>query len=129
MPSRGLARPVRSRFRALVAASAASLLAVGTLVGVTPVAAAEPDLARVGTVSASAEQNDADGSFPAQNAIDGNDTTRWASGNGPDDDVVFTASLTSDPSTISVSHCLLSGAASLANADLTCSMSPVWPTA
>ena len=66
MPPRGLARPVRSRFRTLVAASAAGLLAVGTLVGVTPVAAAEPDLARVGTVSASAEQNDADGSFPAR---------------------------------------------------------------
>ena len=96
MPSRGLARPVRSRFRALVAASAASLLAVGALVGVTPVAAAEPDLARVGTVTASAAQNDADGNFPATNANDGNDATRWASGNGPDADVPFAASITTD---------------------------------
>jgi beta-glucosidase len=96
MHPRGFTRPVRSRLRSAVAASIATVLAVGTLVAVSPAAAAEPDLARVGTITASAEQNDADGTFPAANAIDGNDATRWASGNGPDEDVPFTASLTSD---------------------------------
>jgi beta-glucosidase len=70
--------------------------AVGTLVA-TPALAVEPDLARQATITASAEQNDQDGSFPASNAIDGNPQTRWASGNGPDDaSATFTATLTAD---------------------------------
>ncbi|MFB2586806.1 glycoside hydrolase family 3 N-terminal domain-containing protein [Herbiconiux liukaitaii] len=62
----------------------------------TTATAAEPDLALTGITTASASQNDQDGSFPASNATDGNATTRWASGNGPDSDTTFTASLTSD---------------------------------
>jgi beta-glucosidase len=60
-------------------------------------AAQSPDLAPFGTVTASASQNDQDGTFPAGNAIDGDPATRWASGNGPDDATsVFTAWLQVD---------------------------------
>ncbi|MFG6503020.1 glycoside hydrolase family 3 N-terminal domain-containing protein [Microbacterium sp. P05] len=92
-----LATPARSRRRRAVAMIAAAAVgAVATLVAL-PASAVEPDLARQATVTASAEQNDQDGSFPATNAIDGSATTRWASGNGPDDlNAVFTATLTAD---------------------------------
>ena len=56
-----------------------------------------PDLARFGTVTASAAQNDQDGNFPAANVIDGDPSTRWASGNGPNSaDSVFTSWLQVD---------------------------------
>ncbi|SDE11565.1 glycoside hydrolase family 3 N-terminal domain-containing protein [Nocardioides lianchengensis] len=83
-------------------ATAASLALVTTAALVAalpsaPASAADPDLAQLGTATASASQDDRDGTFPAANAIDGNPTTRWASGNGPDDGAaVFLADLTSD---------------------------------
>ena len=86
-------RPLRSVLGAVVSVA----LVVTGLVAATPAAAAEPDLARFGSITASASQNDQDGNFPAANAIDGDAATRWASGNGPDDATIpFTASLTSD---------------------------------
>ena len=86
----------RPRALALVAG-----LAVAATGAVAPLAAAADDgptdLARLGTVTASAFQDDGDGTFPASNAIDGDDSTRWASGNGPDDaNATYTATLTSD---------------------------------
>ncbi len=82
-----------------VAAALATVL-VASLVATVPATSAfaqDPDLAQLGSVTASASQDDRDGSFPAANAIDGDPATRWASGNGPDDvDAVFTADLTSD---------------------------------
>ena len=54
-------------------------------------AASSPDLAPFGVVSASAYQDDSDGNFPPENVVDGDPGTRWASGNGPDADVEFTA--------------------------------------
>ncbi|NQX33566.1 glycoside hydrolase family 3 N-terminal domain-containing protein [Herbiconiux sp. VKM Ac-2851] len=92
-------RPSRPRLArgALAAALVTALLGAGLVAGGGAAAgAAEPDLARSGTTTASASQNDKDGDFPASNATDGNDSTRWASGNGPDEDTTFTASLTSD---------------------------------
>lgn len=96
---------------ALTAASAAVLPA-------SPAAAADPDLAQLGTASASAFQDDQDGTFPAANAIDGNPATRWASGNGPDDaSAVFTADLTADLGQVaSVSSVDLAWEASFATA-------------
>jgi len=79
---------------------AAALTAVSALLlsGLPAVAAsaAPIDLARLGSVTASATQSDKDGTFPAEALIDGDSTTRWASGNGPDEDVEFTASATVD---------------------------------
>ncbi|GGF15523.1 glycoside hydrolase family 3 N-terminal domain-containing protein [Subtercola lobariae] len=86
----------RSPLRALLSAGVVSALIGGALVVGQTASAAEPDLARTGTTTASASQNDKDGNFPASNATDGNPATRWASGNGPDSDTTFTASLTSD---------------------------------
>ena len=83
-------------FRAALSASVGFLVVASSLVAISPAAAADPDLAALGTITASASQDDQDGSYPAENAIDGSDTTRWASGNGPDDDVEFTASLRSE---------------------------------
>jgi beta-glucosidase len=83
----------------------ASVLIVALVFGTAlPVAAQETDLARSGSVTASSTQEDADGSFPAGNAIDGNPATRWARAKGPDADVEFSASITSvlaEPATIS----------------------------
>src|SRR3954470_14427519 len=77
--------------------SVAITAALAAVLPISPARAADPDLAQQGTVTASASQDDKDGSFPAANAIDGDDSTRWASGNGPDDAAaVFTATLTSD---------------------------------
>lgn len=82
--------------RPLLAASIGLLVAVSSLATVAPASAAEPDLARQGTATASQSQSDQDGNFPAENAIDGDATTRWASGNGPDDTSAYTADLTVD---------------------------------
>ncbi len=87
---------MQRRFRSLIAVTLSTALAIGALVAAAPAAAAPPDLAQAGTITATASQNDVDGNFPATNAIDGNDGTRWASGNGPDEDTTFTAALTSD---------------------------------
>jgi len=84
------------RLRAALAATTGFLVVAASLVAVSPAAAADPDLAPFGEISASASQDDVDGLFPAENAIDGDDATRWASGNGPDTEEPFTASLTSD---------------------------------
>ncbi|MCU1425160.1 MAG: hypothetical protein JWM51_1451, partial [Microbacteriaceae bacterium] len=94
----GEPRPTRvgARSRATLGALLSLALAFGGLAAISPATAAEPDLAPLGSITASASQNDADGNFPAENAIDGNRATRWASGNGPDADTTFTASLTSD---------------------------------
>lgn len=71
--------------------------ALAAVLPVTSAQAADPDLAQLGTVTADKSQNDKDGSFPASNAIDADEKTRWASGNGPDDAAaVYTAQLTSD---------------------------------
>lgn len=88
---------VRTGARAGVAGLLSAAIAVSGAVFAAPAVAAEADLAQQGTVTASAEQDDKDGRFPAANAIDGNPATRWASGNGPDEaDADFTASITSD---------------------------------
>jgi len=85
-------RAVAGALTVALAASMAALLPVAS-----PAVAADPDLAQQGTATASAFQDDRDGRFPAENAIDGDAGTRWASGNGPDDvDADFTADLTSD---------------------------------
>ena len=89
-----LTRSRRTLATTAIAGVAASLAAV---IPVSSAAAADPDLAQLGTVSASMSQDDTDGRFPAENAIDGDPATRWASGNGPDDaDAVFAVDLTSD---------------------------------
>ena len=93
--------PTRApRFRAARSAALSAVagfaLIASSLAVVSPASAADPDLARQGTTTASRSQNDQDGNFPASNATDGKATTRWASGNGPDEDVEFTASITSD---------------------------------
>lgn len=86
-----------SRTGAATALALATTAALATALPAPSASAADPDLAQLGTVTASAFQDDQDGTFPASNAIDGNATTRWASGNGPDDgNAVFTADLTSD---------------------------------
>ena len=72
------------------------MLVPGALVSTATPALAATDLARTGVATASASQDDVDGSFPASNAIDGDPGTRWASGNGPDEDVEFTAWLQVD---------------------------------
>ena len=91
----GFRRRVRTISAFTVAALLAGLLQV--LAAAPAMAAQSPDLAPFGTVTASASQNDQDGTFPAGNAIDGDPATRWASGNGPDDATsVFTAWLQVD---------------------------------
>jgi len=82
----------RWRRLAVLAASAASaaLLAVGLTAPATA-APGDPglsDLARTATVTASRFQSNQDGAFPAELAIDGDATTRWAS--GTDDDTSAT---------------------------------------
>ncbi len=86
------------RRRAVARIGLALALVAGVLSAPTAAAAApgDVDLARTGLVTASAEQSDQDGTFPAANANDGDPQTRWASGNGPDADVEFTAWLQAD---------------------------------
>lgn len=86
-----------SRTGAAAALALATTAALATALPAPPASAADPDLAQLGTITASASQDDKDGTFPASNAIDGNANTRWASGNGPDDGAAsFTADITSD---------------------------------
>ena len=77
------------RLNPLPASLAALALVVPlALVGLAaPAAAAPGDLARTGTATADRFQSDGDGTFPPDAAIDGDPATRWASGNGPDEDV------------------------------------------
>lgn len=84
--------------RLTATAAALALLAPLALVASAVPAAAAPttDLARVGTATADRWQDDVDGRFPADLALDGDPATRWASGNGPDEDVEFTAALQVD---------------------------------
>ncbi|MGC5224657.1 glycoside hydrolase family 3 N-terminal domain-containing protein [Micromonospora sp. DT81.3] len=92
------ARGFRDRRRPLALLTGLALampLAVVPFAAV-PAAAAPGDLALAGTASASAAQDDADGSFPASATIDGDPATRWASGNGPDEEVPFRAWLQVD---------------------------------
>ncbi|GAB2986011.1 glycoside hydrolase family 3 N-terminal domain-containing protein [Frigoribacterium salinisoli] len=100
-------RPARSttsghqshRPRRALAVTATTALAALLATGLPAISAsaAPVDLARFGTVTASASQDDADGSFPAEALVDGDPTTRWASGNGPDSaDAEFTASVVVD---------------------------------
>lgn len=91
--------PSRHRTAALVAAL--GLLApLGVLAAATPAIAAPGDLAAAGIATASVFQDDADGAFPPGNAIDADPATRWASGNGPDADVEYTAWLQVDLGTL-----------------------------
>ncbi|MCC2318839.1 glycoside hydrolase family 3 N-terminal domain-containing protein [Cellulomonas chengniuliangii] len=89
------APPPRRRRRAAMVGLLA-MLVPGALVTTATPALAATDLARTGVATASASQDDVDGSFPASHAIDGDPGTRWASGNGPDEDVEFTAWLQVD---------------------------------
>ncbi|WP_193609800.1 glycoside hydrolase family 3 N-terminal domain-containing protein [Nocardioides lijunqiniae] len=112
---------MRLQLRARATAATLSLATTVALVAtipLTPASAADPDLAQLGTITASAFQDDQDGAFPAEKAVDGDPATRWASGNGPDDvDAVFTADLTSDLGRVAtVSSVELSWEASYATA-------------
>ena len=105
------------RLNALPASLAALALVVPlALVGLAaPAAAAPGDLARTGTATADVFQSDGDGTFPPDAAIDGNPATRWASGNGPDEDVAFTAWLQVDlGAEASVDHVVLAWEAAFA---------------
>ncbi|WP_299036627.1 glycoside hydrolase family 3 N-terminal domain-containing protein [uncultured Pseudokineococcus sp.] len=83
--------------RAVAPAAAASLALTGLgAAGAVAAPGPERDLARTALVTASASQDDADGSFPAEALVDGDPATRWASGNGPDADVPFEATVTAD---------------------------------
>lgn len=75
---------------------ALALLLPPGLVATASAALAATDLALTGVATASQYQDDTDGAFPPDNAIDGDPATRWASGNGPDEDVEFTAWLQVD---------------------------------
>ncbi|WGL52826.1 glycoside hydrolase family 3 N-terminal domain-containing protein [Nocardioides sp. BP30] len=97
--------------RGVTALVASATLAVSGVVATLPSASADtpaPDLARFGTISADKVQNDPGttngGYFPASNMIDGDSTTRWASGNGTDSvSSPWTAAITEDlgaPATI-----------------------------
>ena len=88
----------RFRRRPLMTAAVAAALVAGLItVPVSAAAAADPvDLARFGVLTASSEQNDQDGTFPAGNANDGDPATRWSSENGPDEDVTYTSWLQAD---------------------------------
>lgn len=92
-------RPLTAALAALALAAPLALVATATATAVAPPAAAAAtpgDLAHTGTATASQSQADADGTFPASAAVDGDPATRWASGNGPDEDVEFTAWLQVD---------------------------------
>ena len=105
------------RLNALPASLAALALVVPlALVGLAaPAAAAPGDLARTGTATADVFQSDGDGTFPPDAAIDGDPVTRWASGNGPDEDVAFTAWLQVDlGAEASVDHVVLAWEAAFA---------------
>ncbi|KQR11975.1 glycoside hydrolase family 3 N-terminal domain-containing protein [Cellulomonas sp. Leaf334] len=105
------------RLNALPASLAALALVVPlTLVGLAaPAAAAPGDLARTGTATADRSQSDGDGTFPPDAAIDGDPATRWASGNGPDEDVEYTAWLQVDlGAEASVDHVVLAWEAAFA---------------
>ena len=85
---------LRRRAAAAAAAGALTLTAAlpagVALAGSATAAPEDPglgDLARDAVVTASASQDDRDGSFPPGLATDGDPGTRWASGNGPDEDV------------------------------------------
>ncbi|MBX9244973.1 glycoside hydrolase family 3 C-terminal domain-containing protein [Actinotalea ferrariae] len=88
--------PGRGRRRLTATLGVLGMLLPGALVATATSAAAATDLAITGRATASASQDDVDGSFPAANAVDGDPGTRWASGNGPDEDVEFTAWLQVD---------------------------------
>ena len=92
------AAPRHRRVRWISVTTVALLIAGFIQIVAAPAAlAVGPDLARFGTVTASAAQNDQDGNFPAANVIDGDPSTRWASGNGPNSaDSVFTSWLQVD---------------------------------
>ncbi|MEJ5888275.1 glycoside hydrolase family 3 N-terminal domain-containing protein [Pseudokineococcus marinus] len=95
-PAPGRSR--RSALRRAVAPAAAASLALTGLgaAGAAAAPAPERDLARTALVTASASQDDADGTFPVEALTDGDPGTRWASGNGPDADVVVEAAVTAD---------------------------------
>jgi len=93
-PRARAARPGR-RLGVAAALTAVSALLLSGLPAISATAA-PVDLARFGSVTASASQADGDGTFPAEALIDGDAATRWASGNGPDEDVEFTASVIVD---------------------------------
>lgn len=95
--------PPRRRRRLTALLGLLAMVLPGTLLATASPALAATDLAITGVATASAAQDDVDGSFPASNAVDGDPATRWASGNGPDEDVEFTAWLQVDlgtPATI-----------------------------
>lgn len=95
IPARSTTRGSRRRGLAAAATVAvAALLTTG--LPALPAVAAPVDLARFGTATASASQDDQDGSFPAEALVDGDAATRWASGNGPDEDVPFEATVQVD---------------------------------
>lgn len=96
--------------------AALALVVPLALVGIaTPASAAPGDLARTGTATADRFQSDGDGTFPPDAAIDGDPTTRWASGNGPDEDVPYTAWVQVDlGATASVDHVVLAWEAAFA---------------
>ncbi|MGO1316510.1 MAG: glycoside hydrolase family 3 N-terminal domain-containing protein, partial [Cellulomonadaceae bacterium] len=80
----------RGRLRRLtVAVTALAVAALGLAVPAqsAPEDAGLSDLALDAVATASQSQDDTDGAFPAENAVDGDPATRWASGNGPDEDV------------------------------------------
>lgn len=88
--SRTRPRAATNWSRGLVAVVASSALVIGAIAATMTPASADTasDLARYGTLTADKVQSDAGsangGYFPASNATDGDDTTRWASGNGTD---------------------------------------------
>lgn len=87
----------RRRARTIAAATAfAVLLPVGVLAAAPAAVAAPGDLAVTGIATADRFQSDGDGTFPPDAAVDGDPSTRWASGNGPDEDVDYTAWLQVD---------------------------------
>lgn len=110
--------PPAAHPRAAVATlAAAALTAPLVLVTAGPATAAPGDLALTGTATASQHQADGDGTFPPDAAVDGDPATRWASGNGPDEDVEFTAWLQVDlGTTASVDRVSLAWEAAFATA-------------
>lgn len=85
-------RQAERPFRLPASLAAAALVVPLSLVGIAPPAAAAPgDLALTGVATADRFQSDGDGTFPPSALIDGDPATRWASGNGPDEDVPYTA--------------------------------------
>ena len=97
------------------AAALAVVLPLALVATAGPATAAPGDLALTGTATASQFQSDADGTFPPGAATDGDPGTRWASGNGPDEDVPFTAWLQVDlGTTAAVDHVVLAWEAAYA---------------